>query len=428
MADDSDVGSIVTPAQISIVVLGTRGDLEPHLALARALQAQGADARIIGFDDLRERSEQVGVPFTSVPGSMRALLASAGGQQFIGSRDPLAFMRAWRELGSTLVDEVTPALDEALSTADQVVLGGPTAGLAALTARALGIPAPTSCLQPQLPTRQQPVFISPVANLGPLNRPSWMAAFRLQWLVLKPMIDAACRHYGLPIFGGFTDFLAFVTDRPAFNAWSPTISPPSSDWPAGARMTGRWVVDDVRSLTPEVEEFLAAGEAPVYIGLGSMVVDDPAQTTTTLVDAVRRHRRRVIVSRGWADLGGQIAPDDDLLVIGDVPHQQLFPRCAAVLHHAGAGTSQAVAASGTPSVPLPFGVDQPFWARRLHVLGIAGEPVRRRRWTTDRIARSVGQAIEPHTRERALTSAARMREESNGAHLAARVILDSPNA
>lgn len=154
----------MTSPRIAIVVLGTRGDLDPHLALARALQARGADPRIVGFTDLRERSEQVGIPFAPVPGGIRELLASAGGQQFIGSRSPLSFMRAWRRLGAELVDEVTPALDDALSTADQVVLCGPTAGLAALTAKALGIPAPTTCLQPQLPTRQQPVFISPLAH------------------------------------------------------------------------------------------------------------------------------------------------------------------------------------------------------------------------------------------------------------------------
>ena len=409
--------------RIAIVVLGTRGDLEPHLALARALTAQGAGARIVGFSDLRERAEQMGVPFTSVPGGIRELLSSAGGQEFIGSRSPLSFMRAWRTLGAELVDEVTPALDAALEDADQVVLCGPTAGLAALTAKARGIPAPTTCLQPQLPTRQQPVFISPVADLGPFNRASWMAAFRLQWLVLKPMIDAACRHYDLPAFGSFRDFLAFVTDRPALNAWSPAIAPPSADWPAGAHMTGRWVLDDDRPLTPALQDFLDADEPPVYVGLGSMVVDDPARTTAMLVEAVRRHRRRIVVSRGWAGLGQHLDADDDLLVIDDESHQRLFPRCAAVLHHAGAGTSQAVAASGAPSVPLPFGVDQPFWARRLHALGISGSPVRRSRWTSDRIAASLGEALEPATGIRARDTAARMAREPDGADRAARILL-----
>ena len=413
----------MTSPRIAIVVLGTRGDLDPHLALARALQARGADPRIVGFTDLRERSEQVGIPFAPVPGGIRELLASAGGQQFIGSRSPLSFMRAWRRLGAELVDEVTPALDDALSTADQVVLCGPTAGLAALTAKARGIPAPTTCLQPQLPTRQQPVFISPVSDLGPLNRASWIGAFRMQWLVLRPMIDAACRHYDLPAFSGFREFLAFVTDRPALNAWSPTIAPASTDWPSGAHMTGRWVLDDDRPLSPALQDFLDADEPPVYVGLGSMVVDDAARTTAMLVDAVRRHRRRIVISRGWAGLGQQLDVDDDLLLIDDEPHQRLFPRCAAVLHHAGAGTSQAVAASGTPSVPLPFGVDQPYWARRLHALGISGSPVRRGRWTSDRIAASLGTALTLGTRTQARRVAAGMAREPDGAHRAAGILL-----
>lgn len=412
----------MTSPRIAIVVLGTRGDLEPHLALARALRAKGADAHIVGFGDLQERSDQLGIPFTAIPGGIKELLASAGGQEFISSRSPLTFMRAWRALGAGLVDEVTPVLDAALANADQVVLCGPTAGLAALTARARGIPAPTSCLQPQLPTSQQPVFISPVADLGPLNRSSWNAAFRAQWVILKPMIDAACRHYDLPTFGSFTAFLDFVLDRPALNAWSPTIAPPSTDWPVLAHMTGRWVVDDSRPLSPDLEAFLAAGDPPVYVGLGSMVVDNPERTTAMLIDAVRRHRRRIVLSRGWAALGSDVQ-DDDVLVVGDEPHQQLFPRCAAVLHHAGAGTSQAVAAAGVPSVPLPFGVDQPFWARRLRTLGIAGTPVRRRRWTAERISDSLGEALEPPTRARAVATAARMATEPDGAEHAARLIL-----
>lgn len=423
----------MTPPRIAIVVLGTRGDLEPHLALAKALRARQADAHVVGFADLQERTDQVGIPFTPIPGGIKELLASAGGQEFIGSRSPLSFMRAWRKLGAELVDEVTPVLDSALANADQVVLCGPTAGLAALTAKARGIPAPTTCLQPQLPTRQQPVFISPIANLGPLNRASWIAAFRMQWLVLKPMIDAACRHYDLPTFANFDAFLHFIVDRTALNAWSPTIAQPSSDWPAGARMTGRWVLDDERPMSVELEAFLDAGDAPVYVGLGSMVVDDPQQTTAMLIDAVRRHRRRIVISRGWAGLGDHPQQDDDILVISDEPHQRLFLRCAAVLHHAGAGTSQAVAASGTPSVPLPFGVDQPFWARRLHTLGIAGTPVRRGRWTTERIAASLGEVLHPSAASRARNVAAQMGREEVGADTAAVTILrcqplDQPEA
>ena len=189
-------------------------------------------------------------------------------------------------------------------------------------------------------------------------------------------------------------------------------------------MTGRWVLDDDRPLTPALQNFLEAGEPPVYVGLGSMVVDDPARTTSMLVDAVRRHRRRIVISRGWAGLGQQLVPDDDLLVIDDESHQRLFPRCAAVLHHAGAGTSQAVAASGAPSVPLPFGVDQPFWARRLHALGISGSPVRRSRWTSDRIAASLGEALEHDTRTRARIVAERIGREPDGADHAAAILLD----
>jgi len=131
--------------------------------------------------------------------------------------------------------------------------------------------------------------------------------------------------------------------------------------------TGAWVLPDSRPRSAELERFLNAGEPPVYFGFGS--IRAPEEVAETMVQAARVLGRRAIVSRGWAGLS---VPEDapDCLVIGEVNHQALFQRVAAVVHHGGAGTTTAAACAGAPQVVIPQHYDQHYWARRVHQLGI----------------------------------------------------------
>ena len=185
--------------------------------------------------------------------------------------------------------------------------------------------------------------------------------------------------------------------------------------------SGAWILPDDRPLARELEAFLDAGGPPVYIGFGSMAMRSSPDLARVAIEAARAHGRRLILGRGWADLAPAGDPDD-CLVVGDVNHQALFPRVAAIVHHGGAGTTTTAALAGAPQVVVPQIVDQPHWARRVAALGIGAAhdgPVP----TPETLASALGMALAPETRARATAVAAQVL--TDGATVAARRLLES---
>ncbi|WP_186630089.1 nucleotide disphospho-sugar-binding domain-containing protein [Rhodococcus sp. BP22] len=160
-----------------------------------------------------------------------------------------------------------------------------------------------------------------------------------------PAINAHRASLALPAVDDMRAFLR--TNRPWLAA-DPVLGPPQNDADVGAR-TGAWILPDTRPLSPEVEAFLDAGDPPVYVGFGSMIVEKDAAMTT--IEAIRGHGRRVIVGRGWAGL--DVTDHRNCLAVGDCNLQALFPRVACVVHHGGAGTTTTAARAGTPQVVVP---------------------------------------------------------------------------
>jgi UDP:flavonoid glycosyltransferase YjiC (YdhE family) len=179
------------------------------------------------------------------------------------------------------------------------------------------------------------------------------------------------------------------------------VVPRPGDWRPGLDIAGYWWPHDTRTLPGEVEEFLAAGPPPVFVGLGSATVPDPGHLSAEIVRALRAAGLRGIVQQGWAGLTAH-SSDDDVITVGDVPHALLFPRTAAVVHHAGAGTTAAVLRAGVPTIPVPVQFDGGFWAARLVALGTAPCAVPLRRLTAGTLAPALRRATgEPRHRDRA---------------------------
>ena len=164
---------------------------------------------------------------------------------------------------------------------------------------------------------------------------------------------------------------------------------------------------------PELVDFIAAGPTPVYIGFGSMPAADREALSEVIGIALRRSGLRAVVNTGWAGLAPAAG---EVLTVSDVPHDWLFPQMAAVVHHAGAGTTAAGLRAGVPSVPVPFMVDQPFWAQRLKGLGVAPEVIPFRKLTADRLAGALTEATgNPEYRRRAGDVAGRLAQEDGAA-------------
>jgi vancomycin aglycone glucosyltransferase len=161
--------------------------------------------------------------------------------------------------------------------------------------------------------------------------------------------------------------------------------------------TGAWILPGPQALPPELEAFLEAGEPPVYLGFGSMPAAE--SMSRTVVEAARAVGRRVVLSRGWAELG-LTDSKPDCIAIGDVNHQVLFPRVAVAVHHGGAGTTAAAALAGIPQVTVPLFGDQFYWSRRVRDMGV-GSSAPAGDLTAEVLARCLQDALAPSAAQRA---------------------------
>ena len=179
---------------------------------------------------------------------------------------------------------------------------------------------------------------------------------------------------------------------PVLHAFSPSVLPPPADWPDSVHTTGYWFLPSSdEALPPQVEDFLRAGDPPVFVGFGSMSGSDPARSTALVLEAARRAEKRLVIGAGWGGLDSSIH-GDDVLAVEDVDYLRLFPRMAAVVHHGGAGTAGTAFASGRPQVVCPFIADQPFWARLAHNRGVAPAPQPQRHLTAAGLASAITTA------------------------------------
>lgn len=193
--------------------------------------------------------------------------------------------------------------------------------------------------------------------------------------------------------------------------------PKPNDWGSHIDISGFYFLSLASNYTPpdDLEAFLAAGPPPIYIGFGSIVVDDPNHMTQLIFDAVRLTGRRALVSKGWGGLGAeQLGVPDGVFMLGNCPHDWLFHRVSCVVHHGGAGTTAAGIAAGRSTVIVPFFGDQPFWGAMVAKAGAGPQPIPYKELTAEKLADAIKFALEPATSEKAASLAA-MIEAEHGA-------------
>lgn len=400
--------------RVAFAVAGSRGDAQPFVALARECAARGMDVVMLSHAEHRHLTQTWGVPFREMPGDPRSMLASERGVELLRTRDPLRVLTRLRGLAGDLFDDAAVALESELADCDAVVFS--TLAVAAHhVAELLGIPRMWGVLQPVTATASWPSLLLPTmpSRSSWWNRRSHDVADALTWTLFGPATAAYRSRVGLPHRSWSAMRAEVARDLPVLGGWSQVLAPRPDDWPEHVVVTGAWQLPEQGvPLPPDLEEFLASGPAPVYMGLGSSTVPDPAAVTDMFVEAARLVGVRLILGAGWADLGSTVTGNPHVLVVGEVPHAALFPRCAAVVHHAGAGTTHTALAAGTPAVPMPLWGDQPFWAARSAATGAAAPPVGRP-WRVARLATAVAQAVgEPWRRQRAGALAEMMGREA----------------
>ncbi|MDA3643941.1 glycosyltransferase [Saccharopolyspora indica] len=379
-----------------LMTLGTRGDVQPFLALARGLADAGHEAVVVAPHRFAGFAADRGVPFAGVDdGPMRQLDGdTAGAVVQGGARARLRQVRTMPAMFAQVLEDCWAA---AARDADVVVHNGQIIA-GQHVAEALGVPAVLALPLPMyVPTRE---FAWPAVSLpgwvpGAVNRASY-AGMKLPALMFHRVVDRwRARTLQLPPRPGRHDPLRRPDGGPApvLHAFSPAVLPTPADWPDSAVTTGYWNLPSAAEPLPvAVEEFLAQGAPPVYAGFGSMSGLDPARTGAVVLAAARRAGRRLVAGTGWGGMRIDQS-SDDVLVVDDVDHAALFPRTAAIVHHGGAGTTGAAFAAGRPQVVCPFVADQPFWGGLTARAGVGTAPIAQKRLTADALARAITEAV-----------------------------------
>jgi len=372
--------------RIAIATIGTQGDVQPYVSLALALQQRGYSVVLGAPSDFEDMIAAHGIEFVSLGSNMQSFLTQARFENAM-SQSMLINGPALLRQGQMIVDTAARLSWEMAQGADAIIANMNTS-FAIDIAEALKIPVIMSALQPLNTTSEFPLCMYYGPTFGrALNRLSYTTMTVQQIYYNLPRNRLRRELMGLDSRkkGGFFKDTAGVA-LPTLYAYSALVSARPRDWPKSAIVTGFWSLPDTSEWQPSeaFREFLSKGEAPVYIGFGSMPFG-AERNTQILKEAVQLWGGRVVVARGW----GGINPDDlpaNIFAIEKAPHDKLFKYVKAVVHHGGAGTTSAGLHLGKPTFIVPQTVDQPYWGRRVYELGFGPKPVRLRRLTPEILA------------------------------------------
>lgn len=368
--------------------------MDPYTGLGHGLVQAGHEVTLVTHGIFEPLVEGSGISFHPLPVDTRVSAESSRGRKLHQSRTGMGSLIRLVAIARGQVAQMVDAIVAAADDSDVLLLSGNLAPLTLLIAEGLSRPCLGVNTYPLAPTNKFPTPLIGTRSWGPLFNRMAGHGYNLIWE--RVFIDAVREVRAKPGFPRITPGAARRAHErqgwPVFHGFSPRVVARPPDWPAGHEVVGYWWPYDRESELPSpLSEFLSAGPPPVFVGLGSLTVPDSERFSAEIVHALRASGLRGVIQRGWAELQGD---GDDMITVGEVPHSLLFPRVAAVVHHAGPGTVAAGLRAGVPVVPIPIQFDQGFWAARLVTLGVAPEAIAPRELTALRLAAALRQATE----------------------------------
>ncbi|KAH7399751.1 hypothetical protein BKA64DRAFT_575344 [Cadophora sp. MPI-SDFR-AT-0126] len=425
-----EIYKTVTRLNIVIQVVGSRGDVQPFIAVGNELQKHGHRVRIATHDVFEDFVRQAGLEFYPIGGDPADLMAyMVKNPGLIPSMGSLMAgdVQSKRKMITQMLDGCWRSCIEAdlktgvPFTADAII-GNPPSFAHVHCAQAFGCPVHIMFTMPWSCTRD---FPHPLANLksanastdiqsGRSNYVSYMIVEWMTWQGLGDVINKWRKSIDLePIPETEGPLLVETLKIPFTYCWSPALVPKPLDWPSHIDVCG-FFFREAPKFTPdaELDHFLRSGPPPVYIGFGSIVIDDPNEMTAMILEAVQMTGVRAVISRGWSKLGAGQESGSQVHYLGDCPHEWLFQHVAAVIHHGGAGTTACGLLNGRPTAIVPFFGDQPFWGHMVAAAGAGPRPLPYKGLTSQKIAEAIRYCMTPAALEAAGSIAAKMRTES----------------
>ncbi|GAD99173.1 UDP-glucose,sterol transferase, putative [Paecilomyces variotii No. 5] len=456
------------PLRLNIViqVVGSRGDIQPFVALGKELRKHGHRIRLATHLTFRSDVKNEGLEFFDIGGDPEQLMAfmvqnpglfpgvntiRTGAIQKRRREMKAIFSGCWRSCfeageGGALRHDIEGSAPDATDqfvkpfVAD-VIIANPPVFVHLSCAERMGVPLNIMFTMPWSPTQY---FAHPLANIrsqgtkpsvanlasyGIVEVMMWeglgdlINSFRRNELGLDPLdaIRAPSMNHRLQIPYTYLWYVTHdtFTTRKAHDNRSPSLLPKPEDWPDNIDVCGFQVLPAKSDYNPpeDLAAFLEAGDTPIYIGFGSIVVRDPAKLTKVILDAVSQTGQRALISKGWSNLGSEENElPDNVFFLDACPHDWLFQHVSCVIHHGGAGTTAAGLFLGRPTVIIPFFGDQPFWGSIVEKAGAGPSPVPYKQLTSEKLAAAIMKALELPVRKCAEEIGDKMRHENGTAN------------
>ncbi|KAJ8535667.1 hypothetical protein K7X08_023387 [Anisodus acutangulus] len=395
------------PMQIVMLIVGTRGDVQPFTAIGKRLQDFGHRVRLATHANFKEFVLTAGLEFYPLGGDPKILagymVKNKGFLPSGPSEIPTQRNQLKEIIHSLLPACKEPDMDTGVPFKADAIIANPPAYGHAHVAEALKIPIHIFFTMPWTPTTEFP---------HPLSRVKQPAGYRLSYQIVDSLI-----------WLGIRDLINDVTylsgsqgselDIPHAYIWSPHLVPKPKDWGPKIDVVGFCFLDLATGYEPpeSLVNWLKAGPKPIYIGFGSLPVQDPQKMTETIVKALEITGQRGIINKGWGGLGDLAEPKDFVYLLDNCPHDWLFLQCASVVHHGGAGTTAAGLKAACPTTIVPFFGDQPFWGERVHARGVGPLPIPADQFTLDKLVDAIKLMLDPQVKEQAVVLAKAMEYE-----------------
>jgi sterol 3beta-glucosyltransferase len=408
--------------RVLVVTAGSRGDVQPYVALGKGIQAAGHPVTICTCSSFESFITDHGLNYGYMNDGFLRLVDSEAGREAMESgsnvfglvKSMLVLMKEAKALNREMLKD---AWNVAQTVKPDIVVYHPKSLAGPHIAEKLGVPAVLAVPVPVIvPTAEFVAIGFPRLKLGSwYNKLSYTAVHKGYHTYDDVVNEFRQDVLGLGKLPKSVSPVQMADGRaiPVLHGYSELVWPRPGDWPDTVHVTGYWFLDQAEDWRAPAEliAFLETGEAPVYVGFGSMAGRNPQRMASIVVDALQEADVRGVIATGWGGLEASTLPKT-IFKIDDVPHDWLFPRVSAVVHHGGAGTIGAGLRAGRPTVTCPFLVDQPYWGERVHALGVGSKPIPQKSLTVAKLAKAIREVTTDQTiRQNAETLGTQIRQE-----------------
>jgi sterol 3beta-glucosyltransferase len=409
--------------KILIVTVGTQGDVQPCVALGRALMESGHEISICTCEHFEPFVRERGLDYASYNNDFIDFMHTPEGKIILGKA-------GWETL-VTLVPmlpkifklqerQMADIWGVCRESAPDLILYQPmNASGVPDFAEKLGVPCMQAFWIPMhVPTTRFPAALFPDLPLGPGYRRLTYQFYKMMTIMVNGRIRKWRAQHGLdPRSPGLRMLLPDGRPLPVLYGFSRYIIPPPEDWAETATVTGFWFLNQAEHWNPpeSLAEFLSEGEPPVYFGFGSIFGRDPKHATQVILEAVRGTGVRAVLAQGWGGLEPTAsAQSESVMFIEGAPHDWLFPQVSAVVHHGGCGTTAAGLLAGKPTIICPFFGDQPYWGRHVERLGVGPSPIPQKRLTVERLCHAMDVVMNDSTMRQNAVTLGNLLQKENG--------------